>query len=103
MENIRKAVDVCWLIVLGGFILYKGFELLGHLATLTTVIVGAVFFAYLVFPVVAWLNARLPLGAAIAIVYASILLVIAAAFYVVVPALAGDVRRIRPRCAGAGT
>jgi predicted PurR-regulated permease PerM len=92
MENVRRAVDICWLIVLGGFILYKSFELLSHLATLTTIVIGAIFFAYLIFPLVSWLTHRMALGLAIATVYLTLVLIVGAGFYFVVPALTADVQ-----------
>lgn len=85
---------ICWLIVLAGFIIYKALELLVRVRTFTIVVVGALLFAYLIFPIVSRLNRRLPLGAAIAIVYLGIALLVAFAMSFIVPLLSGDVTEL---------
>jgi predicted PurR-regulated permease PerM len=93
-DRLNLAVRICWLIVLAGVILYFGYHMLGRVKTLTTVVIGAIFFAYLIFPVVKRLNARMPLGAAIAVVYLSLVLLLAFALYTVVPAISLDVTQL---------
>lgn len=93
-ERLNLAVRICWLIVLVGVIFNYGFHLLARVATFTTVVVGAIFFAYLIFPVIRLLNRRMPLGLAIGVVYAVLVLLVALGLSFVVPALAGDVQQL---------
>ncbi len=84
------AVRICWLLVLLGFILFVVAKLLIHVITFTIVVIGAVFFAYLIFPLVRRLNQRMPLGLAIAVVYVSITVLLALGVYLLAPALTSD-------------
>jgi predicted PurR-regulated permease PerM len=93
-DRVLYAVRICWLVILAGFILYKALEFLVRVRTFTIVVVGAVLFAYLVFPLIARLNRRLPLGLSIAIVYAAIALLIAFGVYVAAPILSTDVQQL---------
>jgi predicted PurR-regulated permease PerM len=93
-DRLKLAVRICWLIVLSGVILYYAVHLLARVATLTTVVIGAIFFAYLIFPVVSRLNRRLPLWLSIAIVYLGLVLLIVFGLYVVVPAISSDVQQL---------
>jgi len=93
-ERLKLAVRICWFIVLAGFILYKLYEFLGHVAAFTAALIGAIFFAYLIFPIVSRLNRRMPLGVAIGIVYASLALLVALVLLVVAPALSADFQQL---------
>lgn len=93
-ERVLYAVRICWLVILGGFILYKALELFGHVRTLTIVVIGAVLFAYLVFPLIARLKRRIPLGAAIGVVYLFIAILVGFAISVVVPILTADAKNL---------
>lgn len=92
-ERVLYAVRICWLIILAGFILYKILEFFARVRTFTVVVVGAVLFAYLVFPLITRLNRRLPLGISIGVVYLGIALVIAFGVYVVAPILSTDAQQ----------
>lgn len=92
-ERVLYAVRICWLIILAGFILYKILEFFARVRTFTIVVVGAVLFAYLVFPLITRLNRRLPLGVSIGIVYLGIALVVAFGVYVVAPILSADAQQ----------
>jgi len=93
-DRVLYAVRICWLVILAGFIFYKVLEFLVRVRTFTIVVVGAVLFAYLVFPLITRLNRRLPLGLSIAIVYAGIALLIAFGIYVAVPILSTDAQQL---------
>jgi predicted PurR-regulated permease PerM len=93
-DRLNLAVRICWLVVLVGVIVYFAYHLLAHVATFTTVVIGAIFFAYLIFPVVKWLNTRVPLGIAIAIVYLSLALLVALSLHYVVPPLTTDIQAL---------
>jgi predicted PurR-regulated permease PerM len=63
---------------------------LNEFGDVTVIAVGGMLVAYLVLPVVRWLNLRLPLWAAITIVYATIALLIALALSLLVPTIAQE-------------
>lgn len=93
-DRVLYAVRICWLVILAGFILYKALEFLVRVRTFTIVVVGAVLFAYLVFPLITRLNRRLPLGLSIAIVYLALAVVVSFGVYVAVPILNTDARQL---------
>ena len=93
-DRLNLAIRVCWLIVLAGVIVYFGYHLLARVAAFTTIVIGAIFFAYLIFPAVRRLNARMPLGLAIAVVYAAVLLVVGLGVYYVVPSISADLQQL---------
>lgn len=55
------------------------------------VIIGAIFFAYLIYPVIRWLNRSLPLLASILIVYAVIAGLVVAGLMYLIPAISSEV------------
>jgi predicted PurR-regulated permease PerM len=93
-ERVLYAVRICWLVILAGFIVYKMLEFLVRVRTFTIVVIGAILFAYLVFPLITRLNRRLPLGLSIAIVYAGIALLLGFGIYVVAPILSYDAQQL---------
>jgi predicted PurR-regulated permease PerM len=58
-----------------------------RIGVIFVIIVGAIFFAYLVYPLVRWLNKSLPLIVAILLVYAMIAAVVAAGLTYLIPAV----------------
>lgn len=72
-------------IVLGYLILSGVVGLLHDFSDVATIALGAVFLAYFVYPAVAWLNKRLPLWAALTIVYVLLFSVVGIVFYFLVP------------------
>jgi len=72
-------------IALGYFLLAQAVALLKDFAGIAIILVGGILLAYFVYPAIAWLNRRLPLWAALSIVYVSGALAVAAIFYSVVP------------------
>lgn len=58
------------------------------------IVVGAVFLAYLLYPVVHRLRARMPLPLAIAIVYLTLVIIVAIGFYYFVPRIAEDMKSV---------
>ncbi|HTX56376.1 MAG TPA: AI-2E family transporter [Candidatus Acidoferrales bacterium] len=91
-ERLTYALKLLLVIVI---VLYLTGVVLGFLERiggLLYVVVGAVFLAYLLYPAVRRLRARMPLGAALAIVYAVLVLVVAVAVYLIVPRVTEDIR-----------
>ena len=65
-------------------------DFLDRIKSATEVLIGALFFAYLVYPLIRRLRERMPLGAALGLVYLGIFAVIGFLAAVVVPALLDD-------------
>jgi predicted PurR-regulated permease PerM len=81
-------------IALAAFVFSGVLDFLGRIRSVTVILIGAVFFTYVIYPVVRRLHARMPLGAAIAVVYAVLALLVIFGMAVVVPALADDVQSL---------
>jgi len=91
-RQVTYALKVLALISLVAFMLFNVLSFLSRISSVAVIIIGAIFFTYVVYPLVARLNERLPLGAAITIVYAAIVLVIALGIAIVAPPLTTDAR-----------
>ncbi len=63
---------------------------IGRIPSVAVILVGAIFFTYVIYPAVRWLNGRMPLIWAIVVVYAGIAAVVAIAVSTVAPALFND-------------
>jgi predicted PurR-regulated permease PerM len=91
-RRVTYALKLVMLLVL---ILYVGQFVLGffdHIRAVVYILIGSIFFAYLIYPAVHWLRARrVPLALAIVIVYAAIFAALAAAVWFVVPRLVEEV------------
>ena len=81
-------------IAIGWFLLVQTVALLHDFSGIAIVLVGGILLAYFVYPAVAWLNRRLPLWAALSIVYLSGALVVAAVFYILVPPAAAQLQSL---------
>lgn len=71
-----QSLDYIWKILLSIVLVFLIFSyairFVERIGVIFLIIIGAIFFAYLVYPVVRWLNGKLPLIVAILVVYASI-------------------------------
>ena len=81
------ALKVVALIVLSALILSAILEFIGRIPSVAVVVIGAIFFTYVIYPAVRWLNTRLPLVWSILIVYVVIVLIGVIAISTVVPPL----------------
>jgi predicted PurR-regulated permease PerM len=90
--GVTYALKILALIVLAGVIFSNVLSFVGRITTVVVIVIGAIFFTYLIYPAVRRLNAQLPLGASIAIVYVALALVIAFGAAVIVPALSGNIK-----------
>ncbi|MBV8198431.1 MAG: AI-2E family transporter [Candidatus Eremiobacteraeota bacterium] len=89
--RLTYALKVLMVIVLA---LYAGqfiLEILGSIHTVVFILIGSVFFAYLIYPAVHRLRRRMPLVLAIVVVYVAILGALALAGAFVVPRISEDV------------
>ena len=91
-RQVTYALKVLALVCLSAFMLFNVLSFLSRISSVAVIIIGAVFFTYVVYPLVARLNRRLPLGAAIGIVYLAIALVIGIGIAIIVPPLTTDAR-----------
>lgn len=89
-ERLLFALGLCALVILGGFIAYKILAFLSSVPIFTFVSISALFFAFLIHPVIAWLNRRMPPAASILVVYAAIVLLLAFIVYIISPVIASD-------------
>lgn len=77
-------------VVLIFLILSYVINFLARIGVIALIIIAAIFLAYLIYPIVRWLNHKLPLLWSILIVYAAIIAGIAVGFSYLVPAAAGE-------------
>ena len=90
-RRVTFALKVLATIALSVYLLVGLLQFFGAIRSTGLLIVGAIFFAYLIYPLVRRLNARLPAIVAILIVYAFIILVLGSVLALVVPALGNDI------------
>ncbi len=85
----RNAADAWFKLLaaigIGYFLLGQTVAILKDFSGIAVILIGGILLAYFVYPAIARLNRRLPLWAALSIVYVSGLVVIAAIFYLLVP------------------
>jgi predicted PurR-regulated permease PerM len=82
------------LTVLGAWILAGIFDFFGRVHAFTVIMIGAIFFTYIVYPMVRVLARRVPAIVAILIVYAGIAVIAGLAFAFLIPALASDAQAL---------
>jgi len=91
-------VDMAWKILLSlvliGVMLYYALHFIERIGLVALVIVGAIFFAYLVYPVVRWLNRKLHLILAILVVYAVLAALIAIGLSYLIPSISNEIARL---------
>lgn len=90
-KRLTTALKAVGLLVLVGYALQFAFGFLAHIRTVVYLVIGAVFLAYLIHPVVRRLRTRMPLALAIVLVYAIILIAILGLGWFVIPHLSDDV------------
>jgi predicted PurR-regulated permease PerM len=88
-------VDMAWKILLSvvliGVMLYYAVHFVERIGPVAIVIVGAIFFAYLVYPIVRWLNRKLHLILAILVVYAVLAALVAIGLSYLIPSISNEV------------
>lgn len=88
-------LKVLALISLAVFMLAMVLQFLARIPSVTIIVIGTVFFTYLIYPGVRWIHARGPsLGVSITIVYAVALGILAFALSFVVPPLISEVKQL---------
>lgn len=91
-------VDMAWKILLSvaliGVMLYYIVQFVERIGLVALVIIGAIFFAYLVYPIVRWLNRKLHLVLAILVVYAVLAAFVAVGLSYLIPAISSEISRL---------
>jgi len=87
-------VDLSWKILLSlvliGFMLYQAILFVERIRLVALIIIGAIFFAYLIYPIVRWLNRKFHLILAILVVYAFIVALVAIGLSYIIPAVSSE-------------
>jgi predicted PurR-regulated permease PerM len=93
-RRITVALKLLALVVLAAFALHSVLGFVGHVRSVAIVLIGAVFFTYLIYPAVRRLSERLPILWAILIVYVGLAVVLVLGLSFVAPALVSDTQSI---------
>src|SRR5438270_9152904 len=88
--RLSTALSVLAVVVLSVVIIAGFGYMLARLHTVTTIVVGAIFLCYALYPSIERLSMRLPMWAAILLVYALLIAVIATGLSIVVPAISNN-------------
>jgi predicted PurR-regulated permease PerM len=86
-RRVTYALKVLGVIVLSAIILSAVLSFIGRVPSVAVILIGAIFFTYIIYPAVRWLHARMPLIWAILVVYLTIIALVAIAISTVAPAL----------------
>jgi predicted PurR-regulated permease PerM len=86
-RRVTYALKVLALIVLSAVILSAILDFIGRIPSVAVIIIGAIFFTYLIYPAVRWLNTRMPLVWSIVVVYIAIAAIAVIGVSTIVPAL----------------
>ncbi|GAC1306313.1 MAG: hypothetical protein NVSMB21_08930 [Vulcanimicrobiaceae bacterium] len=89
-RRVTYALKVLALVALVAVMLSAVVNFIGRIPSVAVIIIGAIFFTYIIYPAVRYLNARVPLIWAIVIVYAAIVALVAFGIATVAPALVDD-------------
>jgi len=89
--HVTYWLKVLLLIFLAFYLVGGALAFLARIQGIAIVLIGAIFFAYLIYPIVRALNQRLPLVLAVLTVYAALILVVGLILAFIVPALSYDV------------
>lgn len=96
-DRLTYALKVLMVVVLA---IYAGqflLEFLGHVRSVVYLLIASIFFSYLIYPAVQWLRRRMPLIAAIGVVYVTILVTLFASAWFIIPRLADETQLLVQR------
>src|SRR5271155_508217 len=88
------ALKLLAIVVLSALILGAVLDFIGRVSSVAVILVGAVFFTYVIYPPVRRLTTRLPLIWSILVVYAAIVLIAAFGLAFIVPAFYGETQSL---------
>src|SRR5947209_20273160 len=92
--RLSTALAALAIVVLSALLIIGFAYMLARLHTVTTILVGAIFLCYALYPSIERLSMRLPMWAAIIVVYVVLIGVIAIGLSIVVPAIGGDTKQL---------
>jgi predicted PurR-regulated permease PerM len=90
-KRLTYALKALMTIVLALYLCQVAFTLIGRIRGVMYVLIGTIFFAYLIYPAVNWLRRRMPTALAILIVYAAIAAGLVSVGWFIVPHVTGDI------------
>jgi len=93
-NRVTFALKLLLVIVLGLYLAGMLLSFLDRVHTIVYILVGAIFFAYLIFPAVRFLERRMPRIVAILAVYLAIAVVLVLAGWLIVPRIADDISQL---------
>lgn len=86
-RRVTYALKVLAVIVLSALILSAILSFIGRIPSVAVILVGAIFFTYVIYPAVRWLNTRLPLIWSITLVYLGIIAIVVFGVLTIAPPL----------------
>jgi predicted PurR-regulated permease PerM len=89
-RRVTYALKILLLIAISAVMLSAVLDFIGRVKSVAVIVIGAIFFTYVIYPAVRRLNTRLPLLWSILVVYAGIVVIVAFGVAVVVPAVYAD-------------
>lgn len=93
--RVTYALKVLALVTLTTFMVVSILQFLGRIPAVTIILVGTLFFTYLIYPAVRWIHGRgLSLGLSIGIVYLVALGIVAFGLSYVIPPLVNEIRQL---------
>lgn len=92
--RLTLAIKILAVVILSAVVLSGLVGFLSRIHTVTTIVVGAIFLCYAIYPAVKRLNLKLPLWASILIAYLVLIALVAVALSYIVPALGGNVKQV---------
>ncbi len=96
-ERVTFALKVLMVVVLAIYVGEFVVDALVRLKGVVYVLIGSIFFAYLIYPVVQWLRRRMPLVLAITVIYIGIILAIFIVGWFIVPRIGEESQTLMQR------
>ncbi len=93
-KNVTYALKILALVMLAAVALSAILSFFGRIPSVTVILVGAIFFTYVIYPAVKFLRARMPLVAAVLLVYLAIAGIVTFGIATVAPALISDTQSL---------
>jgi predicted PurR-regulated permease PerM len=93
-RRVTYALKILVVVALAIYLIVGMLNFFAAISTTGLLVVGSVFFAYLIYPLVRRLNERIPLGWSIAIVYVTIALFLVVTVLLVVPPLVDESQKL---------
>lgn len=90
-HNVDMAWKILLSVVLIGVMFYYIILFIQRIGIVAMIIIAAIFFAYLIYPIIRWLNGKLPLILAILVVYVCLLGLVALGLYYLIPVVGGEI------------